>query len=107
MKFLMYLVIIALLAIGIHWFIKNVFGNPETAQQTASAAATQTQGQTAAAAGTSSSPAAGMPGDVAGVMAANEIGNSINQNSSPINKTKVMQRVQNINDQHNKSISKQ
>ena len=110
MKFLMYLIIIAVLAISIHWFIKTVFGTPETVQ-TASAT-TQSQGQAAtgassAAAGTSSAPAVGMPGDVAGVMAANEIGNSINQNSSPINKTKVMQRVQNINDQHNKSINKQ
>ena len=109
MKFLMYLIIIAVLAISIHWFIKTVFGTPETVQ-TASTSTTQSQaagGASSAASGTSSAPAAGMPGDVAGVMAANEIGNSINQNSSPINKTKVMQRVQNINDQHNKSINKQ
>ena len=109
MKFLMYLIIIAVLAVSIHWFIKTVFGTPETVQ-TASTSTTQTQSATeasSAAAGTSSAPAVGMPGDVGGVMAANEIGNSINQNSSPINKTKVMQRVQNINDQHNKSINKQ
>ncbi|MEI8247871.1 MAG: hypothetical protein WCI51_18685 [Lentisphaerota bacterium] len=109
MKFLMYLIIIAVLAVSIHWFIKTVFGTPETVQ-TASTSTTQSQsatGASSAAAGTSSTPAVGMPGDVGGVMAANEIGNSINQNSSPINKTKVMQRVQNINDQHNKSINKQ
>lgn len=109
MKFLLYLIMIAALAIGIHWFIKNVFGNPET-EQTAATATAQSQGQAAtgaSAAGTSSAPAVGMPGDVTGVMAAHEIGNSINQNSSPINKTKVMQRVLNINDQHNKAVSKQ
>ncbi|MFA6103112.1 MAG: hypothetical protein WCV67_06890 [Victivallaceae bacterium] len=111
MKFLLYLILIAALAIGVHWFIKNVFGNPET-EQTASTAAAQTQGQAATgaaatAAGTASGAAVGMPGDVTGTMAAHEIGNSINQNSSPINKTKLMQRVNNINDQHNQSVSKQ
>jgi hypothetical protein len=104
MKFLLCLIIIVVLAIGIHWFIKNVFGNPET-EQVATAAATQNQRQTAS--GTSSTPATGLPGDTAGATAAQSIGNSINQNSSPINKTKLMQRVNNINDQHNNSISKQ
>ncbi len=102
MKFLLYLIIIGLLAIGIHWFIKTVFGTTEVVQ-TASSSATQPTAGTYA----SSAPAAGMPGDVTGVMAAQTVGNSINQNSSPINKTKAMQRVQNINDQHNKAISKQ
>ena len=111
MKFLFYLIMIAALTVGIYWFIKTVFGNPET-EQTAAAAPAQTQRQaatagTSSATGTSSSPAVGMPGDVTGITGAAEIGNSINQNSSPINKTKVMQRVQNINDQHNKSINKQ
>ncbi|MHB9139343.1 MAG: hypothetical protein ACYC4Q_08070 [Victivallaceae bacterium] len=109
MKFLMYLILMFVLGIGIYWFVKNVFGVPEP-EQMAATTATQSQEQAASAAtagagGTAA--AAGMPGDTQGVMAAQSIGNSMNQNSSPINKTKVMQRVQNINAQHNKAISKQ
>ena len=82
MKFLLYLIMIAALTFGIYWFIKTVFDNSETKP---TAAAAQTQGQAAA----------------------QDIGNSINQNSSPINKTKLMQRVNNVNDQHNQAVSKQ
>lgn len=103
MKFLMYLILMFVLGIGIYWFVKNVFGNPDS-EKTAAVTTTQTVSGTPVITGTA---AAGLPGDTQGVMAAQTIGNSINQNSSPINKTKLMQRVQGINAQHNKSIDKQ
>jgi len=104
MKALLYLILIVALGTGIYWFLKAVFVNPET--EKVAATTTQVQGQTAApAAGTTAG--AGLPGDVQGVQAANSIQSSMNQNSSPINKTKLMQRVQNVNTQHNNSIEKQ
>ena len=110
MKFLMYLILMFVLGIGIYWFVKNVFGNPDSEKTTAATTVQAVSGApalTGGAAGTGGAAAAGMPGDTQGVMAAQSIGNSINQNSSPINKTKLMQRVQGINAQHNKSIDKQ
>jgi hypothetical protein len=105
MKFLMYLILMFVLGIGIYWFVKNVFGNPDSEKTTAATTAQAASGAPVVTGGAAA--AAGMPGDTQGVMAAQSIGNSINQNSSPINKTKLMQRVQGINDQHNKSIDKQ
>ena len=110
MKFLMYLILMFVLGVGVYLFVKSVFGNPES-EQTASTAPAQSQGQAISAAPSGgaggTAAAVGMPGDTQGVMAAQSIGNSMNQNSSPINRTKVMQRVQNINAQHNKAINKQ
>jgi hypothetical protein len=105
MKFLMYLILMFVLGIGIYWFVKNVFGNPDSEKTTAATTAQAASGAPVVTGGAAA--AAGMPGDTQGVMAAQSIGNSINQNSSPINKTKLMQRVQGINAQHNKSIDKQ